>query len=405
MKKLLVIILPLLSLTTFGQEEEEAKNSASFQAGQGFTFKLNNGDYLFNIGGFIQPNVILTYPENGPLESRLNVGRAFFMIGGRAVKQKLSFLVQTDFSARSPMMDAWIAYHPTSWLTITGGQKQNFVNTREMLYREDRLQFTDRSLNNQTFNRTGREFGLFVESKFGKKFGIAPKLSMTSGDGRNSFGVDSRDTDYGGLKFGGRLDLFPLGFFSEGNDLYTPDLMHEESPKLLIGAAASRNFGASDAVGEGHGNFFMYDRDGKIQLPNYNKIVADALMKYRGFSMLLEYTNATASGLDMLFTNDASTIILAPTQISEYLILGTGLTGQLGYVTKKGYSFDLRYDKANPEFQKNANSLLHEFNSLTLGLSKYFDRNNVKVQAAFSRTTFPNAGQILGGSFLVQVAF
>lgn len=203
----------MLAFSLFAQEEE-AKNSATFNPGEGFTFKLNNGDYQFNLGGFIQPNVILTKPENSPLESRLNVGRAFFMIGGKAVKQKLSFLVQTDFSLSNPLMDAWIAYHPFQWLTISGGQKQNFVNTREMLYREDRLQFTERSMVNRTFNKTGREFGLFVESKFGEKFGIAPKLSMTSGDGRNSFGTDSRDVDYGGFKFGGRLDIYPLGYFT-----------------------------------------------------------------------------------------------------------------------------------------------------------------------------------------------
>lgn len=403
MKKIFTYLLPMLAFSLFAQEEE-AKNSATFNPGEGFTFKLNNGDYQFNLGGFIQPNVILTKPENSPLESRLNVGRAFFMIGGKAVKQKLSFLVQTDFSLSNPLMDAWIAYHPFEWLTISGGQKQNFVNTREMLYREDRLQFTDRSMVNRTFNKTGREFGLFVESKFGEKIGIAPKLSMTSGDGRNSFGTDSRDVDYGGFKFGGRLDIYPLGYFSEGNDLYTADLKHEESFKLLIGSAASRNFGASDFVGEGHGNFFMYDRDGKIQLPNYNKLVADVLMKYKGFSMLLEYTNASASGLDMLFTDEAAITILAPTQISQYLILGTGLTGQLGYVTKSGYSIDFRYDQANPEFLQNTSSLLSEFSSLTFGLTKYFDRNNLKVQAAFTQTTIAG-NNTLGGGFLVQVAF
>jgi len=406
MKKFMLLILPFLSFPIFAQENEP-KNSAAFEPGEGFTFNLNNGDYQFNLSGFIQPGITLNRPEGegSDLESLLNVKRSFFIIGGKAVKQKVSFLVQTDFSARNPLMDAWVAYHPYSWLTITGGQKQNFVNNREMLYREDRLQFTDRSLSSQTFSRTGREFGLFVETKFGEKIGIAPKFSITSGDGRNSFGTDSRDVDYGGLKFGGRLDLYPLGYFAPGNDLYTADLKHEEKFKVLVGSAASRNIGASDAVGEGHGNFFLYNIDGKIQLPNYNKIVADVLMKYQGFSLLLEYTNTTANGLDLLFLEETAATILAPTQISEFLILGNSFTGQLGYVTKSGFGFDLRYDQATPEFGQNSNSLLSEFNSYTFGFSKYFNENNLKIQAAISQINVPQGRSSLSGSLLFQLGF
>jgi hypothetical protein len=406
MKNYILLVLPFFSLTIFAQEGG-SKNSVSFEQGEGFTFNLNNGDYQFNLGGFIQPSINLNRPEGegSKMESQLNVRRSFFIIGGKAVKQKVSFLVQTDFNASNPLMDAWVAYHPYSWLTITGGQKQNFVNNREMLYREDRLQFTDRSLSSQTFSRTGREFGLFVETKFGEKIGIAPKFSVTSGDGRNSFGADSRDVDYGGVKFGGRLDLYPLGYFTPGNDLYTADLQHEEKLKLLIGSAASRNFGASNAVGEGHGNFFVYNIDGKIQLPNYNKIVADILMKYKGFSMLLEYTNTTATGLDLIFLEETAETILAPTQISEFLILGNSFTGQFGYVTKSGLGFDLRYDQATPEFGQNSNSLLSEFNSYTFGLSKYFNENNLKIQAAISQINVPQGRSSLNGSLLFQIGF
>ena len=33
-------------------------------------------------------------------------------------------------------MDAWIAYHATDYLTISVGQKQTFVNNKEMMIRE-----------------------------------------------------------------------------------------------------------------------------------------------------------------------------------------------------------------------------------------------------------------------------
>ena len=128
-------------------------------------------------------------------------------------------------------------------------------------------------------------------------FGIVPQVAITSGDGRNSFGTDSRDVDLGGLKYGARLDIYPLGFFSEGNDKSTADLAHEESPKLVLGVAASYNDGASHSAGEGHGDFFLYNADGRVQLPDYRQVYGDILVKYKGISVLGEYLIATATSL------------------------------------------------------------------------------------------------------------
>ncbi len=404
MKKAIGLLL-IMGASYVHAQSTESNNSANYNSGEGFTFNLNNGDFQFTLGGFIQPNLILENDEDDNFNSRWNVRRSFFMMSGKAVKQKVSFSIQTDFSARSPLLDAWIAYQPYTWLTITGGQKQNLANNREMLFREDRLQFTDRSLGSQTFSRSGREFGLFLETKFGKTFGLAPQFSVTSGDGKNSFGADSRDTDLGGLKFGGRLDLYPLGFFKEGNDLYTADLLREDKAKFVLGAAASKNYGASNAVGEGHGDFLLYDQMANVVLPNYSKIHADVLMKFKGFSMLLEYTNATASGIDVIFTDENASTILAPSEISEYLILGNAFTAQLGYVTKKGYSLDIRYENVAPEFGQNNGSLLRKFDSYTLGLSKYFESHNLKIQIALTQTNFAQNTRIMSGNLLLQIAF
>lgn len=405
MKKLICILFFFSSLGLIAQEEENRKNSANYEFGQGLTFDLNDGDYQFYLGGFIQPSINIEKFDDAKIQNEFNVRRAFFMLGGNIFNQKISFLVQTDFGSRNPLLDAWIAYHPFKWATISAGQKQNFVNNREMLYREDRLQFTDRSLSSQTFSRTGREFGLFIETRFGKKFGIAPKASLTSGDGQNSFGADSRDVDLGGVKIGGRLDLYPLGFFTEGNDLYTADLAHEKKLKMLVGGALSKNQGASNAVGEGHGDFLTYNIDGENNLPNYTQLYADILMKFKGFSLLLEYSNASASGLDIVFLDQDAQIVLAPTQISEFLILGNSYTAQLGYVTKSGFSFDFRYENLQPEFKNNNNSLLKELNSFTLGIGKYFNGNNLKLQTAVTRTQISKENNITSGDLLFQVTF
>lgn len=407
MKKIAVLIVFLcISIVLNGQENEE-KNVASFELGSGLNFSFNEGNYQFNFGGFVRPAYTYSKVKGADADNEFNAKNAFLILSGKALKEKVSFLVQTDYSLSQPLLDAWIAYHPVPNTTITFGQKQTFVNNREMTYREDRLQFTDRSLLSQTLSNTGREFGLFVESKFqlGKTFGIVPMVAITSGDGRNSFGNDSRDSDLGGLKIGGRLDAYPLGFFSEGNDLYSADLAHEQKVKFVIGGALSKNTGVSNAIGEGHGDFFLYNSNGNDNLPDYTQAYVDLLVKYKGFSFLAEYANASAEGIDLAFVDEAATQLLAPQQISEYLVLGDSYNFQLGYVTKKGFSFDFRYENATPEFESNVNSLLSDYSAYTFGLSKYFENHNLKMQAAITKIDAAFGNNQTVGEFVIQIVF
>ncbi|VXB05799.1 conserved exported hypothetical protein [Flavobacterium sp. 9AF] len=402
MKKIAYIALLIYASNLNAQEN----NTSDFQLDdKGLNFTFNEGAYEFNINGFIQPSVSIEKTKNQDSNNTFNARRTFFMIGGKAMQEKVSFLLQTDFSLSQPLLDAWIAYHPYEWLTLTGGQKQSFLNNREMIYREDKLQFTDRNRLSKLYSKTGREFGLFIETKFGKNFGIAPKLAITSGDGRNSFGSDSRDSDLGGVKIGGRLDIYPLGYFSKNNDLYTADLAHEETVKILIGGAVSKNKGVTNAVGEGHGDFIFYDNNGKNNLADYSQAFADLLLKYNGFSFLAEYANASASNINRTFIDQTATTILAPQQISEYLILGDTYSFQTGYVTKKGLSFDLRYENTAPEFKENSASLLPESNSYTLGITKYFKYNNIKIQGAVTNIDYSQGEQTIIAEFVFQIGF
>ena len=128
-------------------------------------------------------------------------------------------------------------------------------------------------------------------------------------------------------------------------------------------------------------------------------------MKYKGFSLLAEYANASADGLDLMYIDEAATQILAPQQISEFLVLGDSYNFQAGYVTKKGFGFDFRYESATPEFESNLSSLLTDYSSFTLGLTKYFDNNNLKMQAALSTIDVANGNNQTVGEFLIQVVF
>lgn len=390
------IVSPAKAQNEFVEEDpdsEEEINKANYSLGNGLNFSFNEGDYKFGLSGFIQPGYFRETRDDFDDINEFKSNRTFLQFDGKALKEKVSFFFQLDFSLSNPLMDAWLAYEPIEQVKISFGQKQTFVNNREMIYREDRLQFTQRSFLSQNLSNTGREFGLFVESKFQLgTIGISPMAALTSGDGRNSFGDDSRDSDIGGLKIGGRLDIYPLGFFKDGNELTNVDLGREEQLKFVVGIAASQNNGASGATGESHGDFLLYDSEGNNSLPDYRQLYIDLLMKYKGFSLLAEYANATATGIDEVYIDENATQILAPMQISEFLGLGDNYNFQIGYVTKNGYSFDLSYVASTPEFDNFATSLLSEYNATTFGFSKYFNGNSLKLQTSYSIVN-PSVGE------------
>lgn len=403
LKTFSIAVLLVFSVHVNAQEIEE-KNKVSMELGSGLNFSFNKGDYQFNLGGFIQPSFLNEKISGSDATNEFNSKRSFLQFTGNAVKEKVSFAIQLDYSQSDPLMEAWVAYHLNSSTTISVGQKQTFLNNREMMFREDKLQFTDRSFLSKTLSDTGREFGLFITSKFGKTFGLAPMLAITSGDGRNSFGSNSRDTDLGGLKIGGRLDVYPLGYFKDGNDNLTVDLGREETLKFVVGIAASKNNGASNSNGEGHGDFLLYDANGNNNLPDYSQLYADFLLKYNGFSLLAEYANTSASNLDLVYTDIAATQILAPSQISEFLMIGDSFNLQTGYVTESGFSFDVRYENSKPEFKSNTNSLLQDATAFSFGVSKYFDNNNLKIQTSYTSIDPSIGNKTSQITFLVQIA-
>lgn len=373
--------------------------SKEFQLGDGLRFNVNDGDYKFMIGGFIQG--VYQYDKTDGLVANnyMNAKNAYLTISGSMLKEKVSFLLQNNFSNGRSLLDAWVAYAPISNLKISFGQKQTFTNNREMTFFEDKLQFVDRGIFSSQFSNLGREFGMFFESEFQEgDFIIKPKIAITSGDGLNSFGANSTDVDRGSLKYGGRIDILPLGKFKEGNDGYIADLKHEDQLKILLGAAYSYNIGASNKVGEGHGEFILYDNTGKVKLPDYRKFYEDILFKYKGFSLLGEYVNTTATSLKSSFLDLGASKPLYLTEISEYLVLGDGYNVQVGYVTKSGYSLDLRYEKLNQEFDNNASILLDQ-EAYTLGLTKYFKGNNLKIQSSVSEN---NADQFNASNSSIQ---
>jgi len=409
MKKSLITII-IICFSVIVNAQENQINNSSYDFGDGISFSFNEGNYLFNIYGFIRPayiyNDILSNDEEGTYKK---ISRQFkskssnLFIEGRAFKEKVSFTIQMNYSSSRPLVEAFIGYHIDNSTAIYFGKRQVFHNNLEMTHNEDMLRFTDTSLLGQNYTQSSEEVGIFVESSFGERFVVEPKLAVTSGDRGNSFGEDSRDSDLGGVKFGSRLNLYPLGSFSVGNEITAVDLINEEKLKIQLGVAYSKNFGVSSSMGKDHA--VLYDSSGNHNFPDYSQLFFDLLLKYKGFSFLFEYADSYTSHLNQVYTDENAFNILIPQQISEHLILGDSYNIHLGYMIQNGLGIDLRYEMANPEFDMNTESLLQSFDSYGFGISKYLDGNNLKMQLGAYKADFNSGNQTTYGEFLVQIAF
>ena len=231
---------------------------------------------------------------------------------------------------------------------------------------------------------TGREMGIKIEGQYQIGIlGVHPQVMITTGDGRNSFGTDSRDVDLGGYKYSFRMDLTPFGDFSKENRVFTADLAFENRMKILLGFAGSYNFGASGSVGESHGDFTLYRNDGEA-LPDYRKWYLDALIKYRGGSLLLEMGQATATSLIGLRHSPVASDVLFPEEISGYLALGTGYSAMGEIMMNKKVSISSSYSIIYPEFGNYSDGYFIATSQTRFGVNYYRSGHNAKFNIGYS---------------------
>lgn len=380
---LALIIVLMLAFTTAIAKAQSLHSEATDRLTDGIlNLDLGGKANKVRIGGFVAANGHLTEVKNDNNDNGFNVEHAYFSIEGSFLGEKLGFFLQTDFTLSYPLLDAYATYQPVKNLVFAVGQKQTFTNTREMMLRDELTAFGGQhSAMSQAFCETGRELGIYAEYRVpSQSVGLDMGVAVTSGDGRNSFGSSSIDSDCGGLKYGGRATVYPLGYFKRGNELVFHDFVREEHPRLAIGVAFSYNDGASHAKGEGHGDFTMYDADGQSAWPDYRRLAADIMLKWQGFTLLADWQNTTATHLDDLSTAASTSTRLVPEQIADYLALGNGVDVQAGYLFKSLWAIDAGWSWINPEFREHENSALSKQVSIDLGLSKYFCNNAIKVQ-------------------------
>jgi hypothetical protein len=374
--------------TATAQTNVVTDSSITYVNGEGLFIKLGKGENnKFNILSTIQSGIQFNRIDSTNTNRfSLNLVRVAF--NASLLKDKVSMGFITDFAAGSPILEGWIAFnvikkHGKFYM----GQRQTHTNNRLAMADERFAQTLAQSIAGKSndglvhgglmksFVGASREGGLFLETKFNAgKWKIYPSVSITTGDGQNFFDVQTNT----GFKYGGRLDVLPLGDFTNNNAFIAEDIYREATPKLAIGFAGSYNVKATSPMGsESNTIGGVFNKDGKADFANYGKIVADFIFKVKGFSLIGEYTNATVQGKE-LYLNAAASNKLTPQAASALYNLGTAINFQTAYVTKDGWSFGGRYSSIKPEFDI-ATSLINNQSWYTFSLNKFLKDNAVKA--------------------------
>tara|TARA_B100001109_G_scaffold251726_1_gene246623 strand:- start:4732 stop:6048 length:1317 start_codon:yes stop_codon:yes gene_type:complete len=375
-----------------------------YNFGEGLTLSGDNG-YEVTFSGYMQPAIeVKNYTGNDEKDNltRFRIRRLRFRLAGDAAQQKIDYRFQIDLSGSSEvadgtnemLLDAWIRYSITRRIRITFGQRSTPTDNRELFMGSNTLQLPERSRLTSAFSSI-REFGLFLEGRFRFNNGsyLKPYLTLTNGDGINSF-----DADFGGLKVGGRIDYLPFGLFTNFGQFRQVDMVRESAPKLVVGANYSINHGMSSRRGRNSGAILYLDDEGEYLLPDYTKYGIDFLFKYRGFSMLGEFVATEASvptDITGRVRNDgtvASTFdVDGERDVENYvkgrMMLGKGYNIQIGYIFKSLISIDARYtylDADQHSFLNNG-TFYNRPQYYTLGVSKYLDRSyGIKIQGSLT---------------------
>ncbi|APG59228.1 porin [Christiangramia salexigens] len=324
------------------------------------------------------------FPGNSNLsngESNFLIRRARLKFKGFAFSPNLRYKMElglsnrdisgaSEFTHDAPryILDAVIKWNFYENFDLWVGQTK-LPGNRERIISSGNMQTVDRSLVNSVFN-VDREMGIQLHHSidFGNDFLLKESVAFTQGEGRNV-----TRGNIGGYHFTGRAEIYPFGDF----DAYSgADFAREPSPKLAIGAAYSYNDDAvkTESVS---GDYMMLDNG--FYETDIETFFLDAMMKYKGLTLMTEYANRTAENPIAV---DAQGV---PT--GDVVQVGNGFVGQAAYLFPSNFEVVGRYTTIALDEGITGEGVHNQY---TLGVSKYILKHKLKVQSDISLNDFEN---------------
>lgn len=254
--------------------------------------------------------------------------------------------------------DAVIFYRPNKNWNVSFGQTK-LPGNRQRVNSSGALQLTDRSINNAKFT-LDRDFGVQIHNlnEFKDKFSYNFKGAVSTGEGRN---VTDRADD--GVALTGKVELFPLGAFTNDGTNFEGDIVREIKPKLLVSGAFQQNNHAQRTQGQLGAALF--------EKRTTKSVLLDAMVKYKGWSLMSSYMSRAVSG---------NAITYNPDDLSEfnYVFVGNGFDYQLSYLFKNNYELIGRYSLQHVDAEIQA--FTPNVKQFSLGLTKYIWEHLFKLQ-------------------------
>ena len=382
-------------------KELSRKKTPYFNFKNGMGVATPDSSYSMNIRFRMQNRFLMNTTSDedlNPSSWDARVRRCRLSFAGHIYNPKLSYYMQLSFSrgdmdwgmndasttntSVNVVRDAVIYYKPNHHLQLGFGQTK-LPGNRQRVISSGAQQFYDRSPANANFT-LDRDFGVFANYNFkiGSTFKTIFKTAITSGEGRNSL------TSNSGLAYTGRLELLPLGEFTDGGDYFEGDLAREEKPKISFAGGYHFNDLAIRTQGE-------LGRD--LYAPkSFHVYFADFLFKYKGWAFSSEYIR-----------RDCDNPITKSGSSTRFVVDGDGINTQLSYCFKSRWELAARHTLVTPH--KDLYKQMNQNEQFGLGVSKYLMKHKVKTQfnVFYNRDrnlhTFTESNRYFFGVFQVEL--
>ncbi len=347
------------------------KSRIEVSAGNGVTIASKDENYSLTVKARMAGGVGLDFDEDGQLSNtNFALQKARLNLSGCLVSNKLTYSLQFGFAPAdakalpngnaSFVRDAVLHYKPNSHWLLSFGQTKIKANRAHMTSSQ-LLAFTGRSIDDSPFQQD-RDFGFFGEFShtLAGNVHVAVKGSVTSGEGRN-YGA----TQKSGLSYNVRLELYPFGQFEGGGAFSEVDLVHENTPKLMLGGAFTFN----DRVKRVGGQTGALIADGLGH--DLSQYYADLAFKYHGLAMQADFMGRYTS----------QPVIMA----DNYIYKGIGYNFQANYnLPCRKWTMALRNSTLTPDSDIRAQVGYKHYNQSTAAVTYHLLDNRVKLQAEVS---------------------
>lgn len=380
-----------LSLFLFSPLNGQTLNDQKFGKGL-LNFTAADSSFTVKFAPRIQTRFQSAWSHDGDTygegEYNFLVRRARFKFDGWAYSPKLRYKLELGLSNRdisgasqynrnTPryILDAVVMWNFAPGFELWAGQTKLPGNI-ERVVSSGNLQLIDRSILNSKFN-IDRDMG--IQLRYKHKIGqmlVREKLALSQGEGRNI-----TEGNLGGLQYTSRLELLPFGAFAKKGDYSQSDLVREADLKLMLAATYDLNQNAVKNRSN-MGSYMALD-DGSLYQTDITTVFVDAMLKYRGFSIMAEYANRKAED-PIALNSDGST--------ASIVQVGNATNVQASYLFKNNFEFTGRHSAITYDAVTGKGDQV----VYTAGVSKYVVGHKLKIQSDLS------LGQIDGNEDFIE---